>query len=161
MGFIRRVSLFLILLTSTNISFAQNLYDGNGLEVSDSMGIFVLVEGLTNDAAEIGLYESRIKDKIELRLQQAGINIISKNEYIEGDYDYYLYANILVVGNAFNIKLEFKRTVYYTVDEKLYRKNAVSWDSGGSGTHGSNSEYIIDGLDRYMDSFINNFLKAN
>tara|TARA_Y100001935_G_scaffold57810_1_gene48365 strand:- start:13254 stop:13739 length:486 start_codon:yes stop_codon:yes gene_type:complete len=153
--------LLFFFLISINVGYAQDIYDGNGLEVTEPIGIFVLVENLTDDAAEIGLNSRRIQDKIELRLQQADINIISRKEYLEGSYDYFLYANINVIGNAFSTSLQFQRNTFYIVGEKFYTKRAISWEISGSGTHGRDSEYIIDVIDRNMDSFINNFLKAN
>ena len=68
--------LLFFFLISINVGYAQDIYDGNGLEVTEPIGIFVLVENLTDDAAEIGLNSRRIQDKIELRLQQADINIM-------------------------------------------------------------------------------------
>jgi hypothetical protein len=139
---------------------AQEISSSNGLEVKEPEGIFVLVEGLSDDAKEIGLYESRIKNKVELRLRQADINVVSREENLDKGYDYYLYVNILVVGNSFDTSLQFKRSVIYSTD-KLYDTTASVWDRGGAGTHGGSSEYIIDTLEPTIDAFINNFLKVN
>ncbi len=150
---------FLCLFTTSN-STAQEVNISNGLEVKTPNSINVVVESLTSDAREIGLSEKRIRDKVEVMLQKAGIDIISDAEYEQSDYDYYLYANVLVVGDAFNVSIDFKRAVTYSTN-KVYATYAAVWHQGGSGTHGSSSGYVVDKIEPFMDSFINDFLKTN
>ena len=128
----------------------------SGLEVAQPNFMEVVIENLSGDAKEIGLIESRIRTRVELRLRQANLSI---QERSTGEY---LYVKIAVVGSGFNVSLDFQRLVTFNDGEGNNRwVYASTWHTGGTGTHGDSSEYTIQGLDQMMDVFLNEYLKAN
>ena len=121
----------------------------------------LLVEGLSNDAAEIGLREEDIETAVRSRLRGARI-------YDENSVPY-LYVNINVVGPAFSVDVEFKRRVevllpYWEKPEGMGSLvgYAAVWGLGSTGTYGATgSGFILSSLARHTDKFIDEYLRVN
>ena len=120
----------------------------------------LLVEGLSNNAAEIGLREEDIETAVRSRLR--GARIYDENAVP------YLY-DINVVGPAFSVDVEFKRRVEVLLPfwEKPEGMGslvgyAAVWDSGSTGTYGATgSGFILSSLTRHTDKFIDEYLRVN
>ncbi len=114
----------------------------------------VVIEILSLDALKIGLTQDRLETVVELKLRRERIKII------ESPLMPYLYINVNVARNAFNINLELKETV------KIQRLNRIAygnttWRVGTTGGHADKPEYIVSALSRLLDDFLNAYYKAN
>ena len=158
MGYAKVVAFLVIVLLwhSPGGARAQDISNGTGLEVENYSFVCIIIETLPEGATEVGLTKDRVLPRVELRLRQAGLH---PGEQRSGEC---LYVSINVVGQAFSVHLAFLRWVSYVVGEnRQLRVHAATWNTGGAGTHGRDSEYIVQGLDRHLDQFVNEYLKAN
>lgn len=120
---------------------------GTGLEIDNYKSIEYLIEALSEGAKKVGLNESRIVNKVELRLRQAGLK---PSEMSAADRPY-LYVQMNVVGRGFSIKLAYKRRIIYNVGSRSFELYGGStWDTGLTGNAGD-ADYIMGGLDDAMD----------
>ena len=112
----------------------------------------LVVEGLNNDAAEIGLTKERIATLARSRLRAARIysNILSEP---------YLYVRVSVVSVAFNTEVQFNKYLFDPISE--ISGYAPTWDSGQTGTHGQNASFILQVLSEEVDKFIDEYLRVN
>lgn len=134
---------------------AQNASVGTGLEVENHDSVRVVIEDLSKDAADIGLTKERLRTRAELRLRQARF----RPDRQAGTE--YVYVRVNVVGSAFSVRVEFRRTLSYTVSQVIRQISATTWDHGGVGAHGGSSEYVVQSLDASLDAFLNDYLAAN
>ena len=129
----------------------------SGLEVSDPKKVGLMVSLDTKDEYIRGLTEERIRTKCELRLRQAGLEPVDagfRNECFSVE------VGILSAG-GFIISSLFRRTVVFKGEGTTYRIRATTWEKVAFGTHGRNMELIMSGVDGLLDSFLNEYLKAN
>ena len=152
----RSIVLIVVLLISAPAG-AQRWSD-TGLETANYKHVAVLVEGLTGaDAGSMGLTKDRIQTRVELRLRSAGLipgKASSKSKT-------YLYVLIGVVRKAHSISVRYRRGVSFITGDQQYRKSATTWNVASVGTHGGEAAYIINALDKYLDEFLNEYLKVN
>ncbi len=113
----------------------------------------LVVEGLDNDAKEIGLTTKRIRVTVESRLRGARI-------YRENTYPY-VYVNVIVVGAAFSIDVDFERMLVRDGAGHLGKWYATTWARSRTGTHGGNAGYILQSVAELIDEFINEYLRVN
>lgn len=106
----------------------------------------LLVEGLGPPATDIGLTRNAILTTVRSRLR--GARIYSSEQY----HVPYLYVNINVLGRAFSIKINLNKYVSDLETELIYP--ATTWTIGGTGTHGQDPGYILQGLGQYMDQYL-------
>ena len=118
--------------------------------------IDLVVEYLSQDAAAIGLAQRSIETLVRSRLRAARI-------YDESVPTPYLYVNVNVSGLAFNISVQFKKLLCDTDSTPSIPicRIATTWDMGGTGTHGQNSQYILQVIPGYIDRFIDEYLRVN
>lgn len=147
----------ILLLWFWAIADAQSERWGSGLEVPNYKSLRVVVEQLPKSAADTGLTEDRVRTGIELRLRQSGIQPISQYKS-----DAFLYTDIEVIGNVFTISLQFTRLVSYSAsrDETTIILGRT-WQKKASGIHRRNAQEIVQVLDTLLDTFLNEYLKAN
>jgi hypothetical protein len=148
-------TILLLLLISAPAS--AQLSPESGLETVNYKYVSVVIEGLPADAGSIGLTKDRVQTRVELRLRSAGLTLghnSAKNKV-------YLYVNVNVSGGTFATSIEYKRLVDFTTGNRLYRLMATTWEFNIVGTHGRDAAYIMNGLDQYLDKFLNEYLKAN
>ena len=110
-----------------------------------------VVEGLPTGASEIGLTESSLQAAVESRLRAARL--------FDEDVLPYLYLNVNVFGAAFSIDLRFNKTVDDVATD--LRRQATTWQVGGTGTHGKNAGYIRSAVSEFMDQFLVEYLRVN
>ena len=121
----------------------------------------LIVEGLSDDAGKIGLRREDIETAVRARLR--GARIYDENA------DPYLYVNVNVLSPAFSTAVRFKRNVevlmpFWVKPEGMGQLigYATVWDSEAVGLHGaSGSGFILSGVARATDKFIDEYLRVN
>jgi len=109
------------------------------------------VEDLPGDAAKIGLTRDTLNAAIESRLRAARL--------FGSDSDPYLYLNVNVTGQTFNILLQFKKLVMDRATHESF--HATTWQRGFTGAHGGGSAYMLGVVAEFMDEFILEYLRVN
>ena len=112
----------------------------------------LVVERLYEDAAEIGLTKRDIELTTRSRLRAARIY----NPEESGPTS--LYININTLGPAYNTDVFFDQIAQTTHGGFGV---ATTWMTGGTGTHGGNSGFILQRLSRHIDRFIDAYLEVN
>lgn len=115
----------------------------------------LLVEGLDNDAAEIGLTKERIETLARSRLRAARIY----GNILPGPSETYLYVRVSVVSRAVTTSVEFKKSLFDPISEES--NYASTWQSGSVGTHGEDAGFILQDLSEHVDKFIDEYLRVN
>ena len=118
----------------------------NGCEPID-----LLVENLSESAAEIGLTEERIQTLAESRLRAARL--------YDADGGTHLYINVTVGGRAFSYGLDYKKRLHDPATGFSLR--ATTWNVGGVGTHGGDAGYITQIVSEDLDRFVLEYLRVN
>jgi hypothetical protein len=133
----------------------------NGLEVSDYRKICLKINLQNKDNNRLGLTRESIKTKCELRLRQSGLELVSKREGTEET----LLIGVFASPNSFLLEAEFFRAVLVLFDkETWYLLNSITWRNAFWGSHGNRPDQkkeIMQSLDELLDSFLNEYLKAN
>ena len=112
----------------------------------------LVVQGLNNDAAEMGLTKERIETLARSRLRAARI-------YRNSLFETYLYVRITVISRAFATEIKFKKYLFDPISEENY--HAPTWTAESVGTHGQNASFILQGLSELVDEFIDEYLRVN
>ena len=114
--------------------------------------VWLLVEGLSEDADKIDLKKENLAVTVRSRLRGARI-------YTGGAVSPYLYVAVSVVGKGFSINLELNKFVH----DPLSGQSGIAstWLSGGTGTHADDSGYILSAVAGYTDKFIDEYLRVN
>ena len=120
---------------------------------SDCRPMELVVEGLPEDAVQIGLTKERIAIAVRSRLRAARLYEMSAPS------SPYLYVNVNVVGLSFSIEIAYNKYVQDLVTGKIYR--ARTWGTGVTGTHGKDAGYILSVVAQNMDEFIDEYLRVN
>lgn len=155
---LRVISLLGVLLQASNV-FAQQGSLAVGLEVEDYRALPLVIERMPKEAERIGLTAERIRTRVEYRLRQAKLKPGTRLD--AANLAAYLYVNVAISGTGFSVRLEFDRVVSYSVGNVARRCIAATWQNGGVGTHGGDAEYVLRVLDKYLDTFLNTYLKVN
>ena len=114
--------------------------------------MFLLVEVLSDDAADIGLTEERLQVAAESRLRGARL-------YTSDHSRPYLYVNVNVTSRAFSTSLRYTKNMR---DLATGNTGAASaWEHGITGTHGKDAEYVVSSLSRLLDRFLTECLRVN
>ena len=95
--------------------------------------------------------ESLSPDAAESRLRAARLHSPESEQR--------LYISIAVLDNAFSVSVRYIKDVYDPLSGLRYL--AATWDTGGIGTHGGDSGYILSYLYRKFDQFLVEFLRVN
>ncbi len=129
----------------------------NGLEVSNHEIVCLIVNLQGTKAKSFGLTEESIRTKCELRLRQAGFKPVRSNEF---DERLIVGVGILSGGGVF-IHSQFRRAVVFVGKRTTYRIRATTWQKVDYGTHGDDLGFVMISIDKQLDSFFNEYLKAN
>jgi hypothetical protein len=129
-------------------------------------GIFVYVEPLDSRIEEMGLIRSQIQTDTELRLKLAGINVLTKEEFLKMNGHPYLYLNVnlsvlktQITRYLFYIRIELNQEVAL-VRAPDTRVSTVTWSAGGWGIDFS-LDNIRQTVKTQVDKFINAYLAEN
>ena len=77
----------------------------------------------------------------------------------ENTKNIFLYVNVIIVGNAFNITAELRKVVTDQASSNIGW--AATWDIGFTGTHGNIANFIISSVAQVTDKFIDEYLRVN
>ena len=113
----------------------------------------LVVQDLNADASEIGLFKDDILTTVRSRLRGARI-YSSAPKHMP-----YLYVNVAVVGRAFSVGIYLKKYVADLETDLIFP--AETWNIGGTGSHGQDPGYILQGIGQYVDKFIDEYLAVN
>ena len=130
-------------------------------------GVHVIVEDLEEDLERDGLLTSQIQTDVELKLRQAGITVLTREQSTSTAGSPYLYVNVNALKDesgvyAFNLIVELHEEVR-PIRNRLVSSLATTWEatslvgSVGSELLGTLREDIRD----MTDQFINAYLAAN
>lgn len=129
---------------------------------NDCQAVWLVVEGLHDDAAKIGLRRQDIITTIRSRLR--GARIFREGQDFQRSM---LYANVNIAERAFNLSLGFRRIVkvqFPTVppnDLASFTIYAVLWNTASTGTHGGKPGYILSSVAKHTDEFVDEYLRVN
>lgn len=169
---LKRISLLLICSTCLllgGLTLNSVLGQGDGQDVSrDSMrglkGVRVVVEPLGVDAEKAGLEQATLQTDIELKLRQAGVPVLVKDEAFNTPLDSYLRVKIMFVKgrlwtSAYSISLQLSQPAKLANGSTCF---AVTWTKGELGMISAGK---IAGLRKNVsdltDIFLNDFLAVN
>ena len=119
-----------------------------------------LIDGVDGDVGRLALDDRDLWAVVNSRLRRARI--------FDDDADTWLFVNITVSGPAFSVDVDFMRDV-----EVLWNRPdgtrlpsgligfTATWESGSTGTHGNNPNYILSSVARLTDKFIDEYLRVN
>ena len=113
----------------------------------------LLVEGLGDDAEAIGLTEAALQAAAERRLRAARLYTEDRERANLAK----LYVNVLVVGKAFSLSVDYEKRV---TDGFGKSGTATTWTSGSAGT-ASSGGFIVSGLSGHLDRFLAAYLRVN
>ena len=123
--------------------------------------IELLVEGLSDDAADIDLTRERIQTLVESRLRVArlydGAALLLFTPYL------YVRVNVVVSEDlsfgAFNIAVFFHKILRDVVSD--WNWFAVTWFTGAVGAHTGDADFILQAVSGQVDQFILEYLRVN
>lgn len=135
-------------------------FSRSGLETINPQKMVLLIEfdEYTDEFVKsIGMTEEMVRKDCELRLTQAGIEILSGFQRPE-----YLHVNVTIRYRSFQIWIQFDRPVLFDVGDLKYMKyGAKTWQKTTLGQHGYAPDYIMERLGNLMDEFIAEYTKIN
>ena len=112
------------------------------------------VEGLSPDAATIGLTAQSVEDSARLRLQMARLYDAGAEASAP-----YLYVRVSVVGGAFSVRAQYVKVLHDPVSKSPGM--VASWDDSSTGTHGGDAGYIRFFVSAHTDKFIDEYVRVN
>ena len=116
----------------------------------------LLVEGLRDDAADIGLTEERLQVAVESRLRGARLYTSDRGSPLGSPL---LYVSVSVVGSSFNTSLHYNKQFIDLASG--ISSTAITWFISSTGVHGQDSAYIVSSLSGPLDKFITEYLRVN
>ena len=110
----------------------------------------LMVEELTDGAAEIGLTEEA------LQAARLYTEVFTEDYHAKADFAY-LYVNVNVVGTAFSVSVEYHKRV----SDRFGQEGIPgTWRSSFTGTTRT-AGYIVSALSQHLDRFLAAYLRAN
>ncbi len=119
--------------------------------------VYLVVESLNNDAAEIGLTKERIETAVRSRLRAA--RIYGGGVFDAVYWDPLIYVNVAVANSAFSVRLDFVKWVTDFVSDEP--GSAHTWQTGSIGMHSQDASYILQSVSQHTDKFIDEYLRVN
>ena len=157
----RRLVMAILLLAATP-ALAEEVNDWDRFQLWNACRpVGLVVEGLSDDAGEIGLRQSDIETAVRSRLRGARIYHETAREY--------LYVRVTVVGPAYSIEVGLNRHVevwlpHWVKPEEMgpLAGFATTWDLGSTGTHGrTGAAFILSSVSLHTDEFVDEYLRVN
>ena len=111
--------------------------------------------GIVGDATDISLTEDAIEVAVRSRLRAA--RIYSEDEY-EAAWSY-LYVNVTVIRRRLRHSGQVQKDVKDLATKLEFP--ATTWDTGSTGRHGKDPNFILSNVARHADKFIDEYLRVN
>jgi hypothetical protein len=135
---------------------ARGADDPHGLRGISS--VWVLIEGLGSEEANIGLADDAVRTDVELRLRSAGLRVISREESkkIAVKNNTFLYVNVAVTsgGLAATVLAQFAQAAY-VLRNSLPIGTAFTWTDVSTLSRPS-----LDSVRREINDLVDTFLRA-
>lgn len=132
-------------------------------------GVFVLIEALSPELEELGLWKSTLQTHVEVRLRKAGIRVVDENELKNVTGTPNLYLAIQSVKHpsleifSYSVDLELDQDVVLDQDRDTY-VNTETWSARGIIAIAGRSR-VVEAIRRNVgdltDQFINAYLSVN
>ena len=122
--------------------------------------LLVLIEGLDQGAAKLGLTADSIRTDVELKLRLAGIKILSTKDRVVGNPCLYINVSVMENGLAANASVEFDQDVRLDRDTSIWLTGATTWESAVLISNPS-ARGVRDHIKDKIDLFLNAWLRAN
>ena len=148
------VSLLLVLLAiSSRAEVPDHLGSKDAFNLWTGCKPVGLVASLEKHETEIDLTEDEIEIATRSRLRSARL-------YAEELTFPFLLVSVHVVGNAFSVDVALLKPL---VDRVFSGREwgGITWATGSTGTHGTNSNYILSSVSKYIDEFLDDYLRVN
>lgn len=150
------------------LTVAVGAKGGDEKSLQGIQGLYVLIEPLTSEVERAGLHITDIRTDVELKLQLAGIYVLTEEESSKKAGSPYLYVNANVMLSResqgvfhYSISCELDQVVTLTRDPSIITF-ASTWNVGGVGLVGANRLPDIRATVRdLVDQFINAYLSVN
>ncbi len=162
--------IFLIVIVLCKLSIASFLFASdnnvNRLSLRGLKGVYVSVEKIDSEIEKDGLTKSLIRKDVELKLQRAGIKILSRDKWFETTGSPYLYVNVNVLKlpaskeYIYSINTAFRQNVY-PVREPIEVIGATTWSIGEIVGITYNLNKIRSSVKGQADKFIKTYLTVN
>ena len=148
-----------------------NVYAQRGTGKIESLrglkGVYVFVEYLYPDIEKDGLRKDSIQTDVVLKLQLAGIKVLTRKEFVKEPGRPYLYINVNSVKNesfsyVYYIEVDLIQKVFLARDPKTRTFGTTTWRKVGMGIVGEQkADDIRDNIKDLVDKFINDYLSVN
>ena len=146
---------------------AQEVSDRDKFELWNNCAeIRLFVGDLKTEAAEFNLRKEDIETAVRSRLR--GARIYTENWFDDNgswipslsiNVNNVNNVNVNTVGFAFNIRVDLTKRVLDPASGQFGR--AVTWQTGATGTHRNDAIFVISGVSKYTDEFIDEYLRVN
>jgi|SRR5437588_5862570 len=129
-------------------------------------GVYVSVEHIPDEMQRDGLDTTQIQTDVELKLRQAGITVLTRQEWLSTAAAPFLYVNVQAIKNtnfyAFSVEVQLRQRVTLVHDPAVLIL-ATTWSATGViGTVGSKKlSSLRETVRDLTDQFINAYLAAN
>ena len=107
------------------------------------------------DENTIGVREADVENAVESRLRAAGVytaNLMDSDAALEVDVRF-------TDSGAFDVRLQFRKPGLR--DEYGFMWSPPSWSRDTFGTHGGRASEVMEPLRRFLDEFMNDYLRVN
>ncbi len=142
--------------------------DINRRTLNGIKSLLVVVEEVTPDAKEIGLTPEILEKDVKAKLKEAGIRVVSQEEWLKLPGSPYLYLQTSVVkvdraGNyAFTVAASVLQDVYLKRDPAIDLAEATTWSVGSHGhTDRRNRGFVRQAVADMVDLFVAAYREAN
>ena len=113
----------------------------------------LVVERLSDGAADIDLTEDRIETLAESRLRAARLYNAEAIPYL------YIRVGVMKQGSAFTVDVSLNKAVRDVTSSQFGL--AETWTAGNFGLHGRDAGYILQSVSELLDRFILEYLRVN
>ncbi|WP_419935743.1 hypothetical protein [Candidatus Palauibacter sp.] len=114
---------------------------------------------LDGDHGVSELTEERLQRAIDSRLRAARL-YESPDPTLRRTTDWTIvYASVHVVAVAFHVQFEHRKLLRDPMTSET--GTAGTWDRSVTGTHGGDGEYIVGPVTRFLDEFLDEYLRVN
>ena len=132
-------------------------------------GVFVILEALQPDVVAAGLSAERIHTSVEAQLRDAGIAVLTEQEFYKqpGRPHLYIFVNTVLEPQtglyALNILVQFRQAVRLIRDGDIASDSASTWETGTTGMVGTPriATYPLDAIGEFIDEFIGDYYSVN
>ena len=146
------VSLFSCLLLPSCSAQADDYKRFQLFTSCEKIGLRVNLNDDKGNAEKIGLTIQSIQNAAELKLRSA--RLFSNEKYVSD-----LSVAVTIIGHAFSVTIIFDKPLYDADTNTSFY--ATTWQSGSTGTHGSDSGFILQALSKHIDKFLVEYLRVN